>query len=92
MAAEPAGLAKVIRQTLTNPHSEQRIRTQMLGLAAQNLHQPDVLTALIEVLPEVQDVDTRRQLLALLMDTDASRFPSLDALYSALVGALQTER
>jgi hypothetical protein len=64
----------------------------MLGLAAQNLHQPDVLTALIEVLPEVQDVDTRRQLLSLLMDTDGSRFPSLDALYSALVAALQAER
>jgi hypothetical protein len=82
----------VIRRTLANPHADQAICAQMLALAAQNLHQPDVLASLVEVLPEVRDTGTRRGLLSLLMETDSSRFPSPEALYSALIGALAIEQ
>jgi hypothetical protein len=64
----------------------------MLALAAQNLHQPEVLAVLVEVLPEVRDTDTRRRLLSLLMETDSSRFASVEELYSALVEAFENEQ
>jgi hypothetical protein len=84
-------LAALVRQALTGPHSEQVIRDQMLAVALQNLHQPGLLGTLVEVLPEVADGATRRDLTGALCQLDGSRFADLHAFYSALIAVFERE-
>ena len=72
-----------MRQALTGPHSEGVIRDQMLALAMQNLHQPGILATLVDVLPEVADRATRRQLKTVLCQLDG---------YALTISMLSTPR
>jgi hypothetical protein len=85
-------LAQLIRQTLANPATELAVREQMIALAARHLHEPTVLTAIVAALPQAQDTDTRRQLLAILLRVDPSRFESLESLHASLLDALGREK
>jgi hypothetical protein len=87
-----AHLAPLIRQSLANPSTEQAIRTQMIALAARNLHEPEVLAALVAALPQVQDTETRRYLLDILLCIDPSRIESLESFHATLVDALKQEK
>jgi len=83
--------AKLIRSVLGSPDSELAMRRQVIELASQNLHQPDVVVALVEALPAARDRETRDALLGLLMGLDTSRFPDLGALHDALLAAFRRE-
>jgi hypothetical protein len=88
---DPDPLALLIRQVFANPHSELAVREQMTSLARENLHRPEVLAALVEVLPEVKATETRRQLLGILLGADPGRFADLGALHSSLLEVLAAE-
>jgi len=77
---------------LANPYAEEAIREQMIALAAQNLHQPEVLAALVEALPQIQDAETRSHLLALLLGIDTSRFQSPETFHTTLLALLTQEK
>ena len=48
-------LPGLIRKVLGSPHSEQMIKAQIIQMASQHLHVPEVTTALLEVLPLTKD-------------------------------------
>lgn len=85
-------LPGLIRKVLGSPHSEQVIKAQILQLASQNLHVPEVTTALLEVLPLTKDKETRTRLVNFLSGLNTSRFPDTAALFSALLGVFQQEK
>jgi hypothetical protein len=64
----------------------------MIALAARNLHQPEVLTALVEALPRIQDSEARRSLLAMLLRIDTSRFENLASFHTALLEVFNLEK
>ncbi len=64
----------------------------MIALAGRNLHQAEVLTALVEALPHMQDSEARRDLLALLLRIDPARFEDLTGFHTALLEALNLEK
>ncbi|HMK45344.1 MAG TPA: hypothetical protein VK436_01830 [Methanocella sp.] len=90
--AEIISIAPLIRKVLSNPTSEQAIQLEMLRLATQNLHQPDVLVALVEVFPAVRDTEIRRCLQDILTNLDTSRFSDLEAFHNALITAFRQEK
>jgi hypothetical protein len=51
-----------------------------------------VLTALVEALPQIQDSEARRSLLALLLRVDTSRFENLAGFHTALLEVLSLEK
>jgi hypothetical protein len=86
------GVARLVRSVLGSPTSELVMRRQILELAGTNLHEPDVVAALLDTLPEVRDMETRDALLQLLAAIDTSRFESVEALHDALIGVFRRER
>jgi hypothetical protein len=91
-ATNAAGLPAMIRKVLGSPHAELVIKRQIIQLAAQHLHIPEVTTALLEVLPLTKDKETKDTLLHFLSGLNTSRFTDLDAFYGALLQALETEQ
>src|SRR5690349_16173777 len=89
---ENNALPGLIRKILGSPHSEQVIKAQIIQLAAQNLHVPEVTTALLEVLPLTKDKETRDRLLGFLASLDTSRFGDTAALFNALLDVYKKER
>lgn len=87
-----AGLPNLIRKVLGSPHAEQVIKKQLIQLASQNLHVPEVTTALLEVLPLTKDKETKDCLLGFLSNLDTSRFTSLETLYSTLLDVFAKEQ
>ncbi len=85
-------VAMLVRSVLGSPQSELAMRRQVVELARQNLHEPDVLPALIEALPKVKDQETRVVLLAMLAEMDTSRFKDIEALYGAFLAVLAEEK
>lgn len=85
-------LPGLIRKVLGSPHSEQVIKTQIIQLASQNLHVPEVTTALLEVLPQTRDKETRDKLLFFLSSLNTSRFTELSAFFDALLHVFQQEK
>lgn len=85
-------IPSLVRKTLGSKYAEQAVKQQVLGLARQNLHQPDVLAAMIEVLPMVKDKETRDLLVGHLANLDTARFPSIDVLHNALVNIFKVEK
>jgi hypothetical protein len=84
--------AELIRTVLSNPASEQAIQNEMLVLAEQNLHQPDVLDMLVEVFPVVRDTGIRHRLQEILTTVDTSRYSNLDAFHNALITVFRQEK
>jgi hypothetical protein len=89
---ENNALPGLIRKVLGSPHSEQAIKAQIIQLAAQNLHVPDVTTALLEVLPLTKDKETRDRLLGFLSSLNTSRFSDTTALFNALLDVYKQEQ
>ncbi len=87
-----AGLPNLLRKVLQSPHSELAIKNQMLTLAMQNLHIPEVTTALLEALPVTKDKETRDRLLQIISSLNTSRFPNLEPLYTALINIFREEK
>jgi hypothetical protein len=85
-------LPALIRKVLGSPHSEQVIKAQIIQLASQNLHVPEVTTALLEVLPLTKDKETRDRLLGFLSSLNTSRFSDTSALFNALLDVYKTEK
>lgn len=85
-------LPGLIRKVLGSPHSEQVIKAQIIQLASQNLHVPEVTTALLEVLPQTRDKETRDKLLFFLSSLNTSRFTDLSAFFDALLHVFQQEK
>lgn len=85
-------LPALIRKVLGSPHSEQAIKAQIIQLAAQNLHVPEVTTALLEVLPLTKDKETRDRLLSFLSSLNTSRFGDTAALFNALLDVYKQEQ
>ncbi|TWV92753.1 hypothetical protein [Chitinophaga pinensis] len=85
-------LPGLIRKVLGSPHAEQVIKAQIIQLASQNLHVPEVTTALLEVLPQTKDKETRDRLLFFLSSLNTSRFTDLSALFDALILIFQQEK
>lgn len=85
-------LPALIRKVLGSPHSEQVIKTQIIQLASQNLHIPEVITALIEVLPLTKDKETKDRLLFFLSSLDTSRFTDLHAFTDVLLEVFKQEK
>ena len=92
MPEDLSALPGLIRQVLASPHGEETVRGQVLELAAGHLHQPGVLLALVEVLPQVEERATRGRLLDLLLAQDASRFDDPAAFHGALLATFRVER
>ncbi|MFL5747701.1 MAG: hypothetical protein ACJ751_23695 [Niastella sp.] len=89
---ENNALPGLIRKVLGSPHSEQVIKAQIIQLAAQNLHVPEVTTALLEVLPLTKDKETRDRLLGFLSSLNTSRFSDTTALFNALLDVYKQEQ
>jgi hypothetical protein len=85
-------IAGLVRKTLGSKYAEQAVKAQVIALARQNLHQPDVLAALVEVLPQIKDKEIRDLLLKNLGSLDTSRFPSIDVFHAALVNVFRLEK
>lgn len=85
-------IAKLVRSVLSSATSELVMKRQSLELAKKNLHLPDVLIALLDALPVVQDTETRNELLALLMNLNTSRFENLESLHQAFLNILKQEK
>lgn len=85
-------LPALIRKVLGSPHSEQVIKAQIIQLASQNLHVPEVLTSLVEVLPLTKDKETKDRLVLFLSGLNTSRFTDLNALSDALLELFKTEK
>jgi hypothetical protein len=85
-------LPGLIRKVLGSPHAEQVIKAQIIQLASQNLHVPEVTTALLEVLPQTRDKETRDRLLFFLSSLDTSRFTDLSALFDAFIHFFRQEK
>ncbi len=85
-------IAGLVRKTLGSKYAEQAMKAEVIKLARENLHEPDVLAALVEVLPLVKDKEIRDLLLANLAALDTSRFASLDAFHAALVNVFRNEK
>lgn len=82
----------LIKKVLGSPHSEQAIKAQIIQLASQNLHVPEVTTALLEVLPLTKDKETRDRLLGFLSSLNTSRFADTAALFNALLDVYKQEQ
>lgn len=89
---ENNALPGLIKKVLGSPHSEQAIKAQIIQLASQNLHLPEVTTALLEVLPLTADKETRNRLLGLLSSLDTSRFSDTTVLFDALLDVYTKEQ
>jgi hypothetical protein len=89
---ENNALPGLIRKVLGSPHSEQVIKAQIIQLAAENLHVPEVTTALLEVLPLTKDKETRDRLLGFLSSLNTSRFGDTAALFNALLDVYKKEQ
>lgn len=87
-----SALPGLIRKVLGSPHSEQLIKAQILQLASQNLHVPEVTTALLEVLPLTKDKETRNSLVQFLSGLNTSRFPDTTALFAVLLDFFKQEK
>lgn len=85
-------LPGLIRKVLGSPHSEQVIKAQIIQMAAQHLHVPEVTTALLEVLPLTKDKETRDRLLGFLSSLDTSRFSDTAPLFTALLDVYAQEK
>ncbi|MBC9934956.1 HEAT repeat domain-containing protein [Chitinophaga qingshengii] len=85
-------LPGLIRKVLGSPHSEQVIKAQIIQMASQNLHVPEVTTALLEVLPLTKDKETRDQLLRFLSALNTSRFADTAPLFQALLDVYKQEK
>ena len=85
-------LPALIKKVLGSPHSEQAIKAQIIQLASQNLHVPEVTTALLEVLPLTRDKETRDRLLGFLSSLNTSRFADTSALFNALLDVYKQEQ
>ncbi|MGO4292404.1 hypothetical protein [Chitinophaga sp. RAB17] len=85
-------LPGLIRKVLGSPHSEQVIKAQIIQLASQNLHVPEVTTALLEVLPLTKDKETRDRLVQFLSGLNTSRFPDTAPLFAALLDFFKQEK
>lgn len=85
-------LPGLIRKVLGSPHSEQVIKSQIIQLAAQHLHVPEVTTALLEVLPLTKDRETRDRLVQFLSGLNTSRFTDTGALFNALLQVFRQEK
>jgi hypothetical protein len=85
-------LPALIRKVLGSPHAEQVIKTQIIQLASQNLHIPEVITALIEVLPLTKDKATKDRLMFFLSSLDTSRFTDLNAFTDVLLEVFKNEK
>lgn len=85
-------LPGLIRKVLGSPHSEQVIKTQIIQLASQHLHVPEVTTALLEVLPLTKDKETRDRLVQFLSGLNTSRFADTAPLFNALLGVFKQEK
>ena len=89
---ENNALPGLIRKVLGSPHSEQVIKAQIIQLASQNLHVPEVTTALLEVLPLTKDKETRDHLLGFVSSLNTSRFPDTTVLFNALLDVYKQEQ
>lgn len=89
---ENNALPGLIRKVLGSQHSEQVIKAQIIQLASQNLHVPEVTTALLEVLPLTKDKETRDYLLGFLSSLNTSRFSDTTALFNALLDVYKQEQ
>ncbi|MBW8683866.1 HEAT repeat domain-containing protein [Chitinophaga rhizophila] len=85
-------LPGLIRKVLGSPHAEQVIKAQIIQLASQQLHVPEVTTALLEVLPQTKDKETRDKLLFFLSSLNTSRFSDLRVLFDTLLQVFQQEK
>lgn len=85
-------LPALIRKVLGSPHAEQVIKTQIIQLASQNLHVPEVITALVEVLPLTKDKETKDRLMFFLSSLDTSRFTDLRAFTDVLLEVFKNEK
>ncbi|MEC5145841.1 hypothetical protein [Chitinophaga sp. 212800010-3] len=85
-------LPGLIRKVLGSPHSEQVIKAQIIQMASQHLHVPEVTTALLEVLPLTKDKETKARLLQFLSGLNTSRFPDPTALFNALLEVYRQEK
>ena len=85
-------LPALIRKVLGSPHAEQVIKAQIIQLASQNLHIPEVITALVEVLPLTKDKETKDRLMSFLSSLDTSRFTDLHAFTDVLLEVFKNEK
>lgn len=85
-------LPALIRKVLGSPHAEQVIKAQIIQLASQNLHIPEVITALVEVLPLTKDKETKDRLMFFLSSLDTSRFTDLNAFTDVLLEVFKNEK
>jgi hypothetical protein len=85
-------LPALIRKVLGSPHSEQVIKAQIIQLASQNLHVPEVITALVEVLPLTKDKETKDRLMFFLSSLNTSRFEDLNAFTDVLLEVFKHEK
>lgn len=85
-------LPALIRKVLGSPHAEQVIKAQIIQLASQNLHIPEVITALVAVLPLTKDKETKDRLMFFLSSLDTSRFTDLPAFTDVLLEVFRNEK
>lgn len=86
------GIAELVRSVLAQPNSESAIQKQMIQLARQNLHEPEMLSVLVTSLAKIRDTETQHLLLDVLMQLDTSRFRDLAGFYSALIEFFREEK
>lgn len=85
-------LPGLIRQVLGSLHAETVIKHQILQLAKNHLHDPEVLTALLQVLPDLKDKRLRDEVMFFLSSLNTSRFPEPRVLFDALLQFFRQEK
>lgn len=84
--------AKVVRDILCSASTEHAVRSQIFELANRNLHDPEVVQALVDSLDCSTDVETRRELLRFLFTLQPVRFPDLSSFLRKLIAMLAIEK
>ena len=90
--AEKRSVAQLVKDVLSNPSSEQAIQNEMLSLATRNLHEPDVIIALVDAFPVIRDTEIRHRVQEILATVDTSRFADLEAFHNSLIAAFRQEK
>lgn len=85
-------LPGLIRQVLGSLHAETVIKKQILQLAKSHLHEPAIITALLQVLPDLKDKQLRDEVMFFLSSLNTSRFPQPRILFDALLQFFRQEK
>lgn len=84
--------AKVVRDILCSASTEHAVRNQVLELANRNLHDPEVVQALVDSVDCGKDFETKREILRFLFTLQPVRFPDLSSFLGKLVAMLAIEK